>query len=180
LHLWHLSAHSRRLFLASSLRSRRRGLSAQCVLRPRYTRHFSGLFFCPNGAPAQCSCQEAGASRSQHRLSSFLLHGANYGSRRRLVRLNGAAPASPPLPLLLLLAPKLSLRSVLLPSLPPLSPPPLSLPPQSPPPLSLPLLLAPKPSPRSVLVDGVATKKCNLQNKSDWLSVLLRNPVVII
>jgi hypothetical protein len=97
-----------------------------------------------------------------------------------LVRLNGAAPASPPLPLLLLLAPKLSLRSVLLPSLPPLSPPPLSLPPQSPPPLSLPLLLAPKPSPRSVLVDGVATEKCNLQNKSDWLSVLLRNPVVII
>ena len=122
-------------YLASSLRTSRRGLSAQCVSRPRYTRHFSGLFFAlvghrfnvlvrrrapaalsiacplsccicskdwssdvcssdlqvhkaflraifrPSRAPAQCSCQAAGASRSQHRLSSFLLHMANYGSR---------------------------------------------------------------------------------------------------
>jgi len=45
LHLWHVSARSRRLYLASSLRTSRRGLSAQCVSRPRYTRHFSGLFF---------------------------------------------------------------------------------------------------------------------------------------
>ena len=47
-----------------------------------------GLFFCPSWAPAQCSCQVAGASSSQHLLSSFLLHRANYGSRRRMVRLN--------------------------------------------------------------------------------------------
>jgi len=49
LHLWHVSARSRRLYLASSLRSSRRGLSAQCVSRPRDTRHFSGLFFAPVG-----------------------------------------------------------------------------------------------------------------------------------
>jgi len=30
LHLWHVSARSRRLYLASSLRTSRRGLSAQC------------------------------------------------------------------------------------------------------------------------------------------------------
>jgi len=72
--LWHVPARSRRPHLASSLRSSRRGLSAQRVSRPRYTRHFSGLFFCPSRAPAQCSCQTVGASRSQHRLSSFLLH----------------------------------------------------------------------------------------------------------
>jgi len=38
-----------------------------------------------------CSCSmylAAGASRSQHRLSSFLLLRANYGSRRRMVRLH--------------------------------------------------------------------------------------------
>jgi len=45
LHLWHVSARSRRLYPASSLRTSRRGLSAQCISRPRYTRHFSGLFF---------------------------------------------------------------------------------------------------------------------------------------
>jgi len=69
-----VSPDQQKLYLASSLRSSRRGLSAQCVSRPRNTRHFSGLFFCPSRAPAQCSCLAAGASRSQHRLSSFLLH----------------------------------------------------------------------------------------------------------
>ena len=49
MHLWHVSARSRRLDLASSLRTSRRGLSAQCVSRPRYTRYFSGLFFAPVG-----------------------------------------------------------------------------------------------------------------------------------
>ena len=49
MHLWHVSARSRRLYLASSLRSSRRGLSAHCVSRPRYTRQFSGLFFAPVG-----------------------------------------------------------------------------------------------------------------------------------
>jgi hypothetical protein len=49
LHLWHVSARSRRLYLASSLRTIRRGLSAQCVSRPKYTRNFSGLFFAPEG-----------------------------------------------------------------------------------------------------------------------------------
>ena len=49
MHLRHVPARTRRLYLASSLRSSRRGLSAQCVSRPRYTRHFSGLFFAPVG-----------------------------------------------------------------------------------------------------------------------------------
>jgi len=44
LYMWHVSARSRRLYLASSLRSSQRGPSAHCVSRPRYTRHFSGLF----------------------------------------------------------------------------------------------------------------------------------------
>ena len=43
---------------------------------------FLRAIFCLSRAPAQCSCQAAGASCSQHRLSSFLLHRANYGSRR--------------------------------------------------------------------------------------------------
>jgi len=49
LHLRHVSARSRRHYLASSLRTSQRGLSAQCVSLPRYTRHFSGLFFAPVG-----------------------------------------------------------------------------------------------------------------------------------
>jgi len=48
---------------------------------------FLRAIFRPSRAPALCSCQAAGASRSQHSLSSFLLHMANYGSRRRMVRL---------------------------------------------------------------------------------------------
>jgi len=59
------------------------------VSRPRSTRHFSGLFFlsppprgdwifCPSRASSQCFSQAPGASRSQHRLSSFLL--TKYGS----------------------------------------------------------------------------------------------------
>ena len=32
-------------FVLVRVRTSRRGLSAQCVSRPRYTRHFSGLFF---------------------------------------------------------------------------------------------------------------------------------------
>ena len=72
-HIWHVSARSRRLYLASSFRSSWRGLSAHCVSRPRYTRHFSGLLFRPSGAPAQYSCQASGARNSQLRLSSFLL-----------------------------------------------------------------------------------------------------------
>ena len=43
------------------------------VSRPRSTRQFSGLFFCPTRASSQCFSQASGASRSQHRLSSFLL-----------------------------------------------------------------------------------------------------------
>ena len=43
------------------------------VSRPRSTRQFSGLFFCPSRASFQCFSQASGASRSQHRLSSFLL-----------------------------------------------------------------------------------------------------------
>jgi hypothetical protein len=43
------------------------------------TRHFSGLFFCPSRAPSQCFSHASGASRSQHRLSSFLL--TKYGPR---------------------------------------------------------------------------------------------------
>jgi hypothetical protein len=39
----------------------------------RSTRQFSGLFFCPSRASSQCFSQASGASRSQHRLSSFLL-----------------------------------------------------------------------------------------------------------
>ena len=35
---------------------------------------FLRAIFCLSRAPAQCSCQTVGASRSQHRLSSFLLH----------------------------------------------------------------------------------------------------------
>jgi len=54
---------------------------------------FLRAIFRPSRAPAQCSCQAAGASRSQHRLSSFLLHMANYGSRRRMVRLNAVYPS---------------------------------------------------------------------------------------
>ena len=49
MHLWNVSARSRRLYLAFSLRTSRRGLSAQCVSRPKYTRHFSGLIFAPVG-----------------------------------------------------------------------------------------------------------------------------------
>ena len=49
------------------------------VSRPRSTRQFSGLFFCPRRAPSLCLSQASGANRSQHRLSSFLL--TNYGSR---------------------------------------------------------------------------------------------------
>ena len=47
LHMWHVSARSRRLYLASFLQISRRGLCAHCASRPRYTRHFSGLFLCP-------------------------------------------------------------------------------------------------------------------------------------
>ena len=43
------------------------------VSHPRSTRQFSGLFFCPSRASSQCFSQASGASRSQHRLSSFLL-----------------------------------------------------------------------------------------------------------
>jgi len=65
------------------------GVGVPIVLHVPGTRGISaGYFFCPSGAPAQCSCQAAGASRSQHRLFSFLLHRANYGSRRRMVRLH--------------------------------------------------------------------------------------------
>jgi len=49
LHMWHVSARSRSLYLASFLRSSRRGLSARRVSRLRYTRHFSGLFFASVG-----------------------------------------------------------------------------------------------------------------------------------
>ena len=49
------------------------------VSRPRSTRQFFGLFFCPSRASSQCFSQASGASRSQHRLSSFLL--MKYGSR---------------------------------------------------------------------------------------------------
>ena len=47
-------------------------------------------FFAPVGHRFHVlvSCQAAGASRSRHCLSSFLLHRANYGSRRRMVRLH--------------------------------------------------------------------------------------------
>jgi len=47
------------------------------VSRPRSMRQFSGLFFCPSRASPQRFSQVPGASRSQHRLSSFLL--TNYG-----------------------------------------------------------------------------------------------------
>ena len=43
------------------------------------TKQFSGLFFAPSWASSQCFSQASGASRSQHRLSSFLL--TKYGSR---------------------------------------------------------------------------------------------------
>jgi hypothetical protein len=95
LHLWHVSARSRRLYLASFLRSSRQGLSAQCpmCLTSQVPKAFLRAIFCPqypvaSRAPAQCSCQAAGAGRSRHRLSSFLLHMVNYGSRRHMVRLN--------------------------------------------------------------------------------------------
>ena len=47
--------------------------------RPRFTRHSSRATFCPSRASSQCFSQAPGASRSQHRLSSFLL--TKYGSR---------------------------------------------------------------------------------------------------
>ena len=88
LHLWHVSARSRRLYLAYSLRTSRRGLSAKCVSRPRYTRHFSGLFFAPVGhrlnvlvrrrAPATLSIACP--------LSCCICPIMDYGSRRRMVR----------------------------------------------------------------------------------------------
>jgi hypothetical protein len=50
LHMWHLSARSRRLYLASSLRSNRRGLSAQvheAILRAiLYTFNMQAKFLC--------------------------------------------------------------------------------------------------------------------------------------
>ena len=49
------------------------------VSRFRSTRQFSGLFFCPSRASSQYFSQASGASRSHHRLSSFLL--TKYGSR---------------------------------------------------------------------------------------------------
>ena len=62
-----------RLQLAPFLRTSRRDWVLVRVSRPRSTRQFSGLFFCPSRASSQCFSQAPGASRSQHRLSSFLL-----------------------------------------------------------------------------------------------------------
>jgi len=57
-----------RLQLAPFLRTNRRDWVLVRVSRPRSTRQFSGLFFCPSGASSQCFSQASGASRSQHRL----------------------------------------------------------------------------------------------------------------
>jgi len=51
------------------------------VSLPRYTKHSSGYFFAPAGHRLNVFSQAPGASRSQHRLSSFLL--TKYGSRGR-------------------------------------------------------------------------------------------------
>ena len=52
------------------------------VTRPRSTRQFSGLF-CPSRASSQCFSQASGASRSQHRLSSFLLRAASFCQNKK-------------------------------------------------------------------------------------------------
>ena len=67
------------LQLAPFLRISRRGWVLVCVSRPRSTRHFSGLLFCPSRAPSQCFSKVPGASQFRHRLSSFLL--TKYGPR---------------------------------------------------------------------------------------------------
>jgi len=67
-----------RLQLAPLLRTSRRDSVLVRVSRPRSTRQFSGLFL-PSRASSQCFSQAPGASRSQHRLSSFLL--TKYGLR---------------------------------------------------------------------------------------------------
>ena len=61
-----------------------------CTTSQVHEAFLRAIFFCPSGAPAQCSCQAAGASRFQHRLSSFLLHRANNRLRRRIMRLSPA------------------------------------------------------------------------------------------
>ena len=68
-----------RLQLASFLRTSRRDRVLVRVSRPRSTRHFCGLFFCPSRASSQCFSQAPGASRSQYHLSSCSL--TKYESR---------------------------------------------------------------------------------------------------
>ena len=66
-----------RLQLAPILRTSRREWVLVRVSRPRSTRQFSGLCFCPSRASSQCFSQAPGASRSQNPMSSFLL--SKYG-----------------------------------------------------------------------------------------------------
>ena len=82
--------------LPSSFRSSRRGLSAHCASRPKYTRHFTGLFFLPQWGTGSMFLSGGGRQRLSASpvlcpLSCFLLHRlhrANYGSRCRMVRLH--------------------------------------------------------------------------------------------
>ena len=54
------------------------GLSARSCVTSQVHEAFLRAIFCPSRASSQCFSQAPGASRSQHRLSSFLL--TNYGS----------------------------------------------------------------------------------------------------
>ena len=66
-------------FVLVRVRTSRRDCVLVRVSRFRSTRQFSELFFCPSRASSQCCSQASGVSRSQHRLSYFLL--TKYGSR---------------------------------------------------------------------------------------------------
>ena len=55
------------------------GLSARSRVTSQVHETFLRAFFCPSRESSQCFSQASGASRSQHRLSSFLL--TKYGSR---------------------------------------------------------------------------------------------------
>ena len=54
------------------------GLSARSCVTSQVHEAFLRAIFCPSRASSQCFSQASGASRSQHRLSSFLL--TKYGS----------------------------------------------------------------------------------------------------
>ena len=55
------------------------GLSARSCITSQVREAFLRVIFCPSRASPQCFSKASGASRSQHRLSSFLL--MQYGSR---------------------------------------------------------------------------------------------------